>query len=64
MNINSPTAPNSVNGILKRSCGIGSKTCELHDSKTCCHCYEKGTVIILLCDLVLTYTLLLFSCWY
>ena len=51
MNINTPTAPTSVNGILKRSCGIGIKTCE-HDSKTCCHCYEKGTVIILLCDLV------------
>ena len=49
MKINTPTAPDSVNGILKRSCGIGIRTGQLHDAinpKTCCHCYDKGTVII------------------
>ena len=49
MKINTHTAPNSVNGILKRSCSIGIRTGQLHDAinpKTCCHSYEKGTVII------------------
>ena len=49
MKINTHTAPNSVNGILKRSCGIGIRTGQLHDAinpKTRCDCYEKGTVII------------------
>ena len=68
MKINTHTAPNSVNGILKRSCGIGIRTGQLHDAinpETRCDCYEKGTVIInFLCNLCLTYTLLLFSCWY
>ena len=50
MKINIHTAPNSVNGILKRSCSIGIRTGQLHDAinpKTCCHCYDKGTVIII-----------------
>ena len=50
MKINTHTAPNSVNGILKRSCSIGIRTGQLHDAinpKKCCHCCEKGTVIII-----------------
>ena len=50
MKINAHTAANSVNGILQRSCGIGIRTGQLHDAInpiTCCHCYEKGTVIII-----------------
>ena len=49
MKINTHTVPDSVNGILKRSCSIGIRTGQLHDAinpETCCHCYEKGTVII------------------
>ena len=55
MKINTHTAPNNVNGILKYSCGIGIKTGQLHDAinpKTCCHCYDKGTYNNFLCNLV------------